>query len=316
MIGTVLYSTIVSLGFTYAGFRSFQALKSENEEKLMQDSSVFHASDFLDGGGSIPPPPDEEEEDSSGKGKGSDAFTTKTWIRFWVVCGVLRMLATVFSSRFEDLQILLILCLLLENKSQDLIIWFYTTFAEPGLKRFDVLILPYCMKFYIKFMSSCIEFTRRAHSFIVRESLSDISNKDIDQLEISLKKLGKIVMDEKRKRRIADFKLSQQRLSSVASKYSNKNGSSSGSGGGSSGDNGEKPPLAPQAKPYTNFQPMMEINLDEDIDNNDSNDLNSLRRRHRGSVTDKKKKRRERATMGVSPYMRDSSNSGPLYKDS
>ena len=64
MIGTVLYSTIVSLGFTYAGFRSFQALKSENEEKLMQDSSVFHASDFLDGGGSIPPPPDEEEEDN------------------------------------------------------------------------------------------------------------------------------------------------------------------------------------------------------------------------------------------------------------
>ena len=78
MIGTVLYSTIVSLGFTYAGFRSFQALKSENEEKLMQDSSVFHASDFLDGGGSIPPPPDEEEENSSGKGKGSDGGSSVT----------------------------------------------------------------------------------------------------------------------------------------------------------------------------------------------------------------------------------------------
>ena len=138
--------------------------------------------------------------------------------------------------------------------------------------------------------------------------LNGISNDDIDNLEISLKNLGKIVTEEKRKRRIADFKLSQQRLSSVASKYN--------SNIGNAGSSGDKPPRAPQSKPYTNFQPMMEINLDEDIDNNDSNDLNSLRRRHRGSVTDKKKKRRERATMGVSPYMRDSSNSGPLYKDS
>jgi len=159
----------------------------------------------------------------------------------------------------------------------------------------------------MKIMSSSVEFTRKAHSYVVSKSLNGISNDDIDNLEISLKNLGKIVTEEKRKRRIADFKLSQQRLSSVASKYNNNIGNADSSGG--------KPPRAPQSKPYTNFQPMMEVNLDEDIDDDNDNDGNNiLRRRHRGSVTDKKK-RRQRATMGVSPYTRDNNNSGPLYKD-
>ena len=45
-------------------------------------------------------------------------------------------------------------------------------------------------------MSSCIEFTRRAHSFIVRESLSDISNKDSRWYKTRwLKEYGEVYKD-------------------------------------------------------------------------------------------------------------------------
>ena len=297
IIGTLLYSIIVSVGFVYAGFRSFQALKFENDATLEHDSTVLNASDFLDGGGSLPPPPDGEDGDENGAAGGS--MSGKIWLRFWIVCGVLRVLATVFSTRFEDLQILLVLSLVVEGKSQDLILWFYTTFAEPGLKRFDSSILPYLMKFYTRFLSSWVEFTRRAHSFIVQESLKDISDDDLDELEISLQTLAKVVTTEKRKRRIADFKLSQERLSSVAAKYAK---------------DGDRPPPAPQSGTRHFQPPMMEINLDEEVDDGTRNDPNTmLRRRHRGSAT-ATKQRRQRATMGVSPYM-EGANRGPLYKD-
>ena len=86
MIGTLLYSIIVSVGFVYAGFRSFQALKSENDATLEHDSTVLNASDFLDGGGSLPPPPDGEDGDENGAAGGS--MSGKIWLRFWIVCGV------------------------------------------------------------------------------------------------------------------------------------------------------------------------------------------------------------------------------------